>query len=273
MQPGDIRWDAVDYGKHSKVQYQWAQELIAELQLRGCEAVLDIGCGDGKVTKGIAERLPHGYVIGVDRSEDMITFARKRYSKQAFRNLIFRKLDVREWDFESQFDVAFSNAALHWIVDHRPLLYRVKKALRPNGRILFQMGGKGNAAGIISVLDDLLTSKRWKRYFLDFDFPYGFYEERDYGGWLAQVGLVADSIRRIPKEMKHVGREGLAGWFRTTWQPYIARIPAAMRKEFISEVIDGYLKAHPLDQEGKSRVGMIRLQVAAHKPYPDVQST
>jgi len=272
MQTGDIRWNAVDYGKHSKAQYQWAQELIAGLHLRGCEAVLDIGCGDGKVTKGIADRLPHGYVIGIDRSEDMIKFARKCYSKQAFRNLSFCKMDVRELDFESQFDVAFSNAALHWIVDHRSLLYRVKNALKPNGRILFQMGAKGNAAGIISVLDDLLTSKRWKRYFLDFVFPYGFYEERDYEEWLAQAGLVADSIRRIPKEMKHDGGDGLAGWFRTTWQPYIDRVPAAMRREFIWEVIDGYLKTHPLDREGKSRVEMIRLQVAAHKTQPDVPS-
>ena len=273
MQTGDIRWDAVDYGKHSKVQYQWAQELIAGLHFRGCEAVLDIGCGEGKVTKEIADRLPNGYVIGIDRSEDMITFARKRYSKQAFRNLIFRKMDVRELDFESQFDVAFSNAALHWVVDHRPLFYRVKKALKPNGRILFQMGAKGNAAGIISVLGDLLTSKRWKRYFIDFDFPYGFYEERDYEEWLSQAGLAIDSIRRIPKEMKHDGRDGLAGWFRTTWQPYIDRVPAAMRREFISDVIDKYLKMHPLDREGKSRVGMIRLQVAAHKTQPEVQST
>ena len=97
MQTGDIRWDAADYGKHSQAQYQWAQELIAGLHLRGCEAVLDIGCGDGKVTKGIADRLPHGYVIGVDRSGNMIESARKRYSGQAFRNLIFRKMDVRDF--------------------------------------------------------------------------------------------------------------------------------------------------------------------------------
>ena len=56
MQAGDIRWDAVDYAGHSEAQYQWAQELIAGLHLRGSETVLDIGCGDGKVTKGIADR-------------------------------------------------------------------------------------------------------------------------------------------------------------------------------------------------------------------------
>lgn len=265
MQTEGICWDAADYGMHSQAQYQWAQELIAGLHLRGCEAVLDIGCGDGKVTKELAERLPRGSVIGIDRSEDMITFARKRCSNQALRNLIFRKMDVRELDFESQFDVAFSNAALHWIVDHRSLLQRVQKALKPNGRILFQMGGKGNAAGLISVLDDLLTSKRWKPYFLDFKFPYGFYEEQDYEEWLEQAGLIADSIRRIAKEMKHEGREGLAGWFRTTWHPYVERVPTAMKREFISEVVDRYLRVHSLDREGRCHVGMIRLQVEAHK--------
>ena len=143
MQTGDIRWDPADYGKHSKIQYRWAQELMAGLQLHGHEAVLDIGCGEGKVSKGIADRLPHGYVIGIDRSEDMIQFARARYSQQVFQNLIFRKMDVRKLDFESQFDVAFSNAALHWIVDHLSFLHKLAKALKGHGRIRFQMGVKG----------------------------------------------------------------------------------------------------------------------------------
>jgi len=266
MQTGVIHWDAADYGKHSKAQHQWAMELLAGLRLRGHEAVLDIGCGDGKVTKGIADRLPQGYVVGIDRSVDMIRFAREQYPEHTFQNLRFRQMDVRELDFEDQFDVIFSNAALHWIVDHLSFLGRIEKALKRGGRVLFQMGGKGNAAGMISVLENLLTSKRWQPYFLDFDFPYGFHEERDYERWLDRVGLVADSIRRVPKEMKHDGREGLVGWFRTTWLPYIAKVPTGMQKEFILEVVNRYLKKHPLDQEGKSCVRMIRLQVAAHKP-------
>ena len=74
-----FKWNAKDYSKSSAEQEKWAQELISKLKLMGTERVLDIGCGDGKVTAAIASHLPKGFVLGIDSSEEMIVFAQKAF--------------------------------------------------------------------------------------------------------------------------------------------------------------------------------------------------
>src|SRR5690554_921808 len=101
----DYSWDAVDYAKNSTSQYAWAKELIPKLQLQGTESLLDIGCGDGKVSALLATYLPHGEVVGVDSSPEMILLARRSYPQIRYPNLTFLKMDARELTFQERFDV------------------------------------------------------------------------------------------------------------------------------------------------------------------------
>jgi trans-aconitate methyltransferase len=259
-------WDAEDYVKHSSVQHEWAKELIPKLRLSGDETLLDIGCGDGRVTAVLAACLPRGHVVGIDSSEEMISLASRSYPKDRYPNLFFQRMDARELTFRERFDCVFSNATLHWVIDHRPVLYGVNRSLKKSGRLLFQMGGKGNAEDIIAVLDELINEDRWKPFFDGFSFPYGFYEPKEYKTWLCQAGLKPERVELLPKDMKHSGREGLAGWIRTTWMPYTERVPTRLRDSFITEIVDRYLKAHPLDEMGTACVKMVRLEVEASKP-------
>lgn len=132
-------WDARAYERHSEGQLKWALELMDKINWTGRESVIDLGCGDGKVTARLAGRVPRGRVLGIDSAPPMIDLAVKKYPPSAYPNLAFRKMDVRDLDFQEEFDVAFSNAALHWVKDQRNVLIRVAKALRPGGRIQFQM--------------------------------------------------------------------------------------------------------------------------------------
>jgi len=168
-------WNAGDYAKHSSSQYEWAKELIPKLKLSGNEALLDIGCGDGKITVALAKNLPRGCVVGVDSSEDMITLAQSNFPQDAYPNLSFQKMDARALSFQEKFDSVFSNAALHWVIDQQSVLHGVQRSLKRGGRLLFQMGGKGNAHDILAVLDDLLREEQWQKFFGGFSFPYGFY--------------------------------------------------------------------------------------------------
>lgn len=115
-------WNPADYHRSSSSQKLWARELIEKLGLSGNERVIDIGCGDGSVTAAIASRLPRGAVAGIDSSREMIRFARKQYPSSMYPNLSFVCMDARHLTFTEEFDVAFSNAALHWIAEHRPVL-------------------------------------------------------------------------------------------------------------------------------------------------------
>ena len=170
-----FRWDAADYAKSSPAQKQWAQELIRKINLSGRERVLDIGCGDGMVTAAIAECVPEGSVLGIDHSAGMIRFAREQFPYDAYPNLSFAEGDAQTLGFSGEFDITFSNAALHWVYDHGPVLAVIARALRRNGRMIAQMGGKGNAAQVFVALDSLCADPTWRQYFCGFSFRYGFF--------------------------------------------------------------------------------------------------
>jgi trans-aconitate methyltransferase len=261
--PTSFVWNASDYNKSSAAQQQWANELIAKLSLRGNERVLDIGCGDGKVTAIIARSVPDGSVVGVDNSEEMIRFARDHFPRDRFPGLSFIQMDARCLAFDEKFDVIFSNAALHWICDHHDVLAGIRNCLLPGGRLLIQMGGKGNAAAVLEIFEETLCDPAWKPYFIDFSFSYGFFSPEEYRQWLAEAGLHPLRVELIRKDMTYQTREEFAGWIRTTWLPYLQRIPENLRPTFISTIVDRYLFRYPADREGIIHIGMVRLEVEA----------
>jgi trans-aconitate 2-methyltransferase len=105
--------------------------------LAGNEAVLDIGCGDGKITALIAKSLPIGRVVGIDSSPPMINLAASSFPKAQYPNLSFQLMDAKQLAFTSEFDIAFSNAALHWILDQKGVLLGAQMCLKAQGRLLF----------------------------------------------------------------------------------------------------------------------------------------
>lgn len=257
-------WNAHDYAQHSRVQMGWAQELLNKLHLQGNEAVLDLGCGDGKITALIAAKVPKGKVVGIDNSDAMIQLARSKYPNSLNTNLFFELQDFRDLSFNEQFDVVFSNAALHWVKDHRRVLERIQKVLRVNGRILLQMGGTGNAAGMVAAVDEVRSRNRWSPFFHGFEFPYGFYGPEEYRTWLHEAGFIDLRVELIPKVSTYNSREEFEGWFRTTWLPYIERVPLEQRQFFIDEVLDAYMQRHPESDHG-IQISMVRLEVEALK--------
>src|SRR6266536_627768 len=199
------KWNPEDYAKHSSAQLAWARELIARLKLRGDESVLDLGCGDGKVTAEIAAALPRGQVAGLDGSQEMIRFAREHYPPGRFPNLEFVVMDARQIRMERSFDIVFSNAALHWIEDHRAILSGVSRVLRPGGRLMISCGGRGNANEILEAVEAVAAKARWREYFAGFAFPYHFYGPEEYARWLPEAGLAALNVVLFPKVMIHPG--------------------------------------------------------------------
>ena len=266
MSSSGYNWNAKDYAKNSQNQFQWAKELIPKLKLHGDEALLDIGCGDGKITAEIARCLPNGRAVGVDSSEKMINLAKTTFPRKDCPNLSFQVMDARKLTFQGEFDVAFSNAALHWVVDQKAVLCGVQGSLKPGGRLLLQMAGKGNAEDVLCIIEELRAMEPWKRFFSGMTFPYGFYDPEQYRVFLRQAGLVPVRVELFPKDMTHNSAEGLAGWVRTTWLPFTDRIPAGLRQNFVDLIVNRYLERHPADSAGFIHVGMMRIEAEAYKP-------
>ncbi len=161
-------FDGKKYEKASAHQLEWGTKLIAELGLRGSERVLDLGCGDGALTRQIAEIVPEGNVLGLDASQGMIDAALPKERS----NLRFRRLDINNLDFENEFDVVFSNAALHWVKDHQRLLKNAHRALRIGGRLRFQFAGDGNCANLYAVIREAMDQDEFHTFFAGFDWPW-----------------------------------------------------------------------------------------------------
>lgn len=257
------KWNASDYLEQSSAQHIWAEQLLSKINLSGKEHILDLGCGDGKISAEIASRLSSGIVMGIDASKDMVSLAEQTYSEK--QNLFFQHDDATEFSYHEKFDVVFSNAVLHWVQDHRAVLQNCYKSLRTGGRVLLQMGGKGNASEFVDVVTEVTNKPEWQSYFSHFDFPFHFYNVDDYQAWLEHAGFQAERIELIPKDMQHEGKKGLAGWFRTTWMPYTNQLPEKQREHFINDIVDTYLVHNPVDEFGKTHVSMVRLEVEAFK--------
>ncbi len=147
MTPRD--WDAASYQRVSAPQEAMGREVLARLELRGDERVLDAGCGTGRVTAALLERLPRGEIIAVDGSPAMVQETRERLGDAVDA----RVADLTELTLAPPVDAILSTATFHWIADHDRLFARLYAALRPGGRLVAQCGGEGNIAAVRAAID------------------------------------------------------------------------------------------------------------------------
>lgn len=253
------QWNPEDYAQNSSEQWKWARELIEKLEPTPADTILDIGCGDGKVTAFLAEIAQ--YVVGIDLSAEMIDFARQQFGNVP--NLEFHVMDAAAIELPQQFDLIFSNAVLHWVRDQEGVLRGIHQHLKPGGWVLVQMGGAGNAADVVEAFETVMERDEWRQYFDDFDFPYTFPSVEEYETLLAEADLIPLRVQLITKDMLHQGHEGMMAWLRTAWLPYVNRVPSNERDSFIDEVAREYLSVHPPDTAGIVHVKMVRLELQA----------
>jgi len=259
------RWNSSEYSSNSSNQKSWGEELLSKIPLTGYEQVLDIGCGDGELTARTAARVPLGAVTGIDSSSEMVGLARERHNTGLFPNLSFVVTDARDLDYKAVFDLVFSNACLHWVIDHLPVLKRISRSLKPGGRIFIQMGGAGNASEFYAAIHKVMARARWREFFRDFPTPYGYYSVEEYRKFLPLAGLREDRIEMLPRTMIFQGTEKFASWIRTTSLPYTHRIPESRREDFISDIVEQYISEQSFKRDGIIRVQMLRLEVEATK--------
>lgn len=161
-------FDGKKYKEASAHQKEWGNKLISEFSFFGNEAILDLGCGDGVLTAQLADLVPGGHVVGIDASAGMIEEAKKRSRD----NLTFLQMDINDIDFPESFDLIYSNAALHWIKDHRRLLVYCRKALKNGGTLKWSFAGQGNCANMGKALRTAISSNRFKLLFEGFQWPW-----------------------------------------------------------------------------------------------------
>jgi trans-aconitate 2-methyltransferase len=248
-------WEAATYDRLADPQEQWGREVLGRLDLHGDETVLDAGCGSGRVTRLLLERVPEGRVIGVDAAPSMIETARESLAAFGDRvELIVAELTGLELD--EAVDVVFSNATFHWILDHGRLFGRLYEALRPGGVLEAQCGGEGNVAEWQRAVEAAQGDERFVTYLRGMPAAYNFASVGDTESRLARAGYDVRDVwleqRTIePREPREFARSvGLA--------KHLDRLPAALHSDFVDAVLGSM--ARPLS------LRYVRLNISARRP-------
>ena len=167
---GPRDWDAETYDRISDPQVEMAGPVLDRLALRGDETVLDAGCGSGRVTRLLAERLPRGRVLAVDGSPSMVEQARVALGDRA----AVVCSDLLDLSVPEPVDAVFSNAVFHWVLDHDRLFERLFAALRPGGRLVAQCGGKGNIGRLRRIGRELAKEPPYAQHFAGWSEPWSY---------------------------------------------------------------------------------------------------
>ena len=247
-------WDATSYHRLADPQEEWGREVLARLDLRGDETVLDAGCGSGRVTRLLLERLPEGRVIGVDAARSMIATAREAIGADERVELEVR--DLLDLDLDREVDAIFSNATFHWILDHDRLFARLFAALRPGGVLEAQCGGQGNVAEFKRAIEAAEGDERFSQYLRGIPASYNFASVGDTQARLARAGFDAKPVwlenRSVapPEPDAYVRAVGLAR--------HLELLPDHLHDEFVDAVLGSMTRPLVLEY--------VRLNISARRP-------
>lgn len=212
------------------------------------ERILDLGCGDGVLTRRIAEA--GAEVLGVDMADDMLATARAA-------GLAVEKMDGQALDFEAEFDAVFSNAAMHWMRDADAVIAGVVRALKPGGRFVGEFGGFGNVAAIMTALIAALARRGHDG---TARFPCYFPTPEDYAAKLEAQGFAVEIIELIPRPTPLP--TDMRGWLETFGDNFVSVLPVEERGEVLDDAV-ALLRPSLCAPDGRWTADYVRLRFRA----------
>ncbi|HEY1451067.1 MAG TPA: methyltransferase domain-containing protein [Solirubrobacteraceae bacterium] len=223
-------WDGQSYDRVSGPMEALGLEVLARLELDGDETVLDAGCGSGRITQALIERLPQGRVIAVDASESMVAAARERLP-----GVDVRVVELLELDLGEPVDAVLSTATFHWILDHERLFTRLHAALRSGGRLVAQCGGAGNIDVLRGHANDVLAREPYAAAFAGFRQPWNYARPEETERRLLDAGFSSAHcwLAPAPKQPDEP-REFLS---TIVLGPHYQHLPVELREPFMDDVL------------------------------------
>ncbi len=250
----ETHWNGAAYSENAQLQLGWAEEFFFnQYRFIGNERVLDIGSGDGKISAKIANALPKGRIVGIEKSSSMLKQAKKNH--QNISNLSFIKVDAQKPSFyaehRNQYDLVVSFSTLHWLRNQSAALKGVHQVLKPHGQFYFKLCSKGGDP-IQDIADKLIQDEKYAFYFKNFVDPITRFNTKEYLSLLSQANLQVQSINDH-QEQDQIHSEANLNKQLKSWLPhyhYLKERDSDIAEAFINQVIQRYLKKYPPDKNG-----------------------
>jgi trans-aconitate 2-methyltransferase len=241
-------WDARAYDRVADPMTRWGSTVLDRLPLRGDERVLDAGCGTGRVTEQLAERLPRGRVVALDGSASMVEAARERLARFGDRiEYVVADLGA-PLPIAGQVDAILSTATFHWVPDHDALFANLAAVLTAGGWLVAQCGGAGNIASIQRVLATI--GDGWTG-------PVHFETPDATARRLAAAGFEAIECWLTDEPTRFEPGEPFETYLRTVvLGAHLERLPASEHDAFVRRVAEGI---------GSPVIDYVRLNIVARR--------
>ena len=225
-----MKWNAELYDQKHAFVYQFGENVLELLGAQKDERILDLGCGTGYLTSQIQQK--GAKVTGIDASPDMIAKAKATYPEVEF----FVK-DGTDFHFDEKFDAVFSNATLHWIKNADGAIQSVYNALKPGGRFVAEMGGKGNVQQLVAATKKVLGKYGYDK--VDEANPWYFPSAAAYATKLEAAGFrVTFTAHFDRKTQLQDGRQGVAKWLTMFGPSFFASVPENELPQILNEITD-----------------------------------
>jgi trans-aconitate methyltransferase len=243
MPKGAADWDAQTYHRVSEPQFAWGVKVLEKLPLTGSEVVLDAGCGTGRVTAELLNRLPAGRLVALDVSSAMLEEARALLDRRFPGRVFYVLSDLLELRLEGVADVIFSTATFHWVKDHDRLFRNLLRALRPNGKLWAQCGGGDNLKKLYTRVRRLMALPRFKPHFR------GWKDFTNYQGVAATkrrlkaAGFVDVDVTLEAAPTPFPSRAAFGEFLgAVVLRNHLARLPRPLSRELVEALLDEYAK-------------------------------
>lgn len=230
-------WNATSYHQVSAPQTSWGHRVLARLALDGDERVIDAGCGSGRLTSALAERLPRGHVVALDRSWNMLTVARTNLRPVFGSRVSFVQAALPDLPMAGGADVVFSTATFHWIDDHVALFANIHRALAPGGRLHAQCGGGPNLAAAHALAEQVMHEAPFAPHFADWTGVWQFASAEETAARLAAAGFVDIDANLEAAPTTLASADDYRAFVTTViYHPHLAKLPDALHAPFIDAV-------------------------------------
>ena len=248
-------WDAEGYNTNFSFVWEMVNDLVSVLAPRKGERVLDVGCGTGQLTSAIAEA--GAIVTGTDNDAGMVSLA-----QQNFPGLDFEVMDGRALTYDSAFDAVFANASLHWMRPPTPVVAGISRALKPGGRLVAELGGKGNVQSIVDAICRAIADAGYGN--VRSRSPWYFPDIPSYTALLKRHGLKTATATLFARPTPLTGGpEGMARWLDMFAGSFFEPVPVEARPKIVDAIVK---ELEPnLYHDGQWVADYVRLRIIATK--------
>lgn len=240
--------EAKIYQHNSQLQWNWAIESVEKIAFKGNETILDIGCGDGKISAYLLQKAPEGHVHGVDLSQKMIHLAQSLFPPISSPRITFAVGDAISLQQSNCFDIVTSFCCFHWIEDQRNALLAAINSLAPGGKLLIVTPEKMETS-LSLCAEAVVSQERWTQYFPNFKPKRFYFTKEEYEALLNELGIKNASVKSYACQQEYPNRQAFIAWI-TPLVTFASHLSPELRGQFLNDLADEMLKTSLCKEDG-----------------------